>query len=149
VDLIDLVLGDEVLRGSALIKALGENAARSALKLGIGRRYPDKVTIFRQSDAGDSLYLVLRGEARLFATTGKDIVELGSAAKGDVFGEAEILGSTGARDSSAIASGNLDVVELPRKSLVDTEPAVRVYLEQLQSKRRAAVDEMAAFLNRW
>ena len=150
-DIGELVMGDDLLRTAPVVKAMGERA-REVIKLGVGRRYPDKVPVFKQADAGDSLFLVLRGEARLFAASGQDTVEVGAAVKGEVFGEDEILGSGGARSLSAIAAGDLDVVELPRQALVDCgreRPALWKVLRELLERRRAARDEIAAFLNRW
>ncbi|MHB8875591.1 MAG: cyclic nucleotide-binding domain-containing protein, partial [Myxococcaceae bacterium] len=140
-DLGELVMGDELLRGAPVIKALGEDAT-AIVKAGIGRRYPDKVTVFRQGEAGASLFLVLKGEARLFAVSGQDTVEVGAAGKGEVFGEEEILGAD-VRTMSAIAAGELDAVELQRKVLLECaprRPALLAHLKELQEKRRVARD---------
>ncbi len=151
-DPAELVMGDELLRASPLVKALGDEAARRLLKASVTRRFPDKAVVFRQGDAGDGLMLVLNGEARLFATCGSDAFEAGAARKGEVFGEGEVLDGTGVRQMSAVAAGDLDVIELPRALLFELSagrPELERYLEELRERRNKELEEMAAFLNRW
>ncbi len=152
VDLVDFVLNDPTLRECALVRALGNERAASVLKLGIGRRYPDKVQLFGQGSAGDSLVLVLKGEARLFTRIAAETLEVGTVTKGDVFGEAEVIGDSGERSCTALAAGELDVVELPRRALRDAAHAqapLLDYLTALAKRRQTATDEMASFLKRW
>ena len=150
-DIGEMVMSDELLRSAPVVRAMGEGA-KALIKAGLGRRYPDKVPVFRQAETGDSLFLVLKGEARLFAVSGEDTVEVGSAGKGEVFGEDEILNGKGVRSLSAIAAGELHAVELPYRAVFDCgreRPNLNLYLKELHARRRAARDEIAAFLDRW
>ncbi|MFZ5471221.1 MAG: cyclic nucleotide-binding domain-containing protein [Myxococcota bacterium] len=152
VDAAELVLQDEVLNKCVLVTALGPERAGALLRLGLARRYPDKAVVFRQEEGGDSLFLVLRGETRLFVREGSDSIELGAVSKGEVFGEGEVLSEGGVRSSSVIAASELDVLELPRKRVREAAedcPELLVQLQALRDKRQAALEEMASFLNRW
>jgi CRP-like cAMP-binding protein len=148
---VDLVRADQVLSGCAFVGSLG---ARSTEVLGKGvvRRCPDKVVIFQKGDTGGSLLLVLAGEVRLIGRKGPDQVELGTARRGDVFGEAEVLAATLERGCSAVAHGTVDFVELPREALLLSGALPRPIaqaLEAVSRSRTAQADEMADFLNRW
>jgi CRP-like cAMP-binding protein len=116
-DNCELVHSDEVLKTAGLVKALGTKAD-AVLTIGVARRYPDRAVLFQQGDAGTSLFFVLRGEVRLSARKGADMVELGAARRGDVFGESEILSGAPLRTTSAVAQGDLDAVEIPREALL-------------------------------
>jgi CRP-like cAMP-binding protein len=150
-DAYELVTTDRVLASSGLVAALGGSLS-AVLSHSRVRRYPDKVVLFQQGEAGSELFLVLSGEVRLFARKDTDAVELGVVRKGEVLGEAEVLSGETLRSASAVAQGSVDVVEIPRDRLLvngalphATERALR----EIHEARAQALDEMTAFLNRW
>ena len=148
---VDLVRADKVLSGCAFVASLGARA-NEVLGKGVVRRSPDKVVIFQKGDAGGALLLVLAGEVRLLGRKGPDQVDLGSARRGDVFGETEVTAGTSVRSCSAVAHGTVDFVELPREALLlsGTLPRpISQVLEAVTRSRTAQLDEMADFLNRW
>lgn len=150
-DPAELVASDARLGACAFVRALGAEA-KNVLNLGLARRYPDKVVLFQQGDAGNSLFFVLRGELRLFARRDKDVVELGTAGVGDVVGEAEFLDGAGVRASSAVARGEVDLVELARRVMLrggELTPDVKAFLETVRRQRSAHLDEMTEFLNKF
>ena len=74
------------------------------------------------------------------------------AHKGDVFGEAELVTQQLSRASTATASGDADVVELPALLLMEVGRGNRRLVEliqQLYLGRHAATQELADFINRW
>lgn len=147
----ELIAADPVLAGSPFVKALGAALARVSAKA-VLRRFPDKVVLMQQGDVGHSLFLVMKGDVRLFARKAADSVELGVAHRGEVLGEGEVLDGSNVRAASAVAQGQVDVVELPRDVLLEggaLVPAVKAVLEQVRARRRLALDEMTDFLNRW
>jgi CRP-like cAMP-binding protein len=151
-DPAETVFSDDLLRKSALVKLLGEPAARSLFKLGTAKRFPKGAPVYRQSEPGSSLFFVLRGEARLFTASGDEQLEQGTAGKGELFGEAEVLSEAGVRSSSAQAQAELDAVELPRDAVhaVETRKVELLeHLKALEAQRRAAVEELSDFLKRW
>jgi|CXWL01.1.fsa_nt_gi CRP-like cAMP-binding protein len=150
-DLSELIGADDWLKGSPLMVALGESAPE-LLKQATGRRYPQGVSLFAKDDGTDSLFLVLKGEVRLFLQQGKDRVELGVAGRGDVVGEAEVLEGHGPRGYSASAAVDVDAVEIPRLALLDVGEAQRTllkFLNSVRTQRRAALETMSDFLQRW
>jgi hypothetical protein len=71
---------------------------------------------------------------------------------GEVLGEGEVLAGDGGRRCSAVAQGQVDVIELTRAALlVDGKlPAgLAAMLKTVQTGRMKALDEMSDFLNRW
>lgn len=150
-DAAELVASNPGLSGAPLVKALG---ARSKVVLtgAVIRRFPDKAVLMQQGEPGRSLFFVLAGDARLFARRDADSAELGVVHAGDVLGEGEVLAGDGGRRCSAVAQGQVDVVELPREVLlIDGKlPAPLVaMLEEVKKGRMKALDEMSDFLNRW
>ncbi|XXF75845.1 cyclic nucleotide-binding domain-containing protein [Myxococcaceae bacterium GXIMD 01537] len=149
---IDYVRQDALLRGCALLKGLAPAVAEKLLSTAVTRRFPDGAFLYRQGDASQSLYLVLAGEACVQASREGESVEVASARKGDVFGEAEWVTSSTQRTQSALSRGGVDVAELP---VAAVEEAVRAtsalgdWLRSLHQERQSARDEMSDFLNRW
>ncbi len=146
-DAAELIAQDPVLSSAPIARLL------SAAVIGKGtlRRFPDKVVLMQQGDAGHSLFLVMKGGVRLFARRDRDSAELGIAHPGEVLGEGEVLDGQG-RQCSAIAQGAVDVLELPREALLvggQVPPALAALLREVHSRRMKALDEMSDFLNRW
>jgi CRP/FNR family transcriptional regulator, cyclic AMP receptor protein len=147
-DVFELVQADALLKTAPLVKALGAKAAE-VLRQGVARRFPASALVFQQGEAGDSLFLVLRGQVRVFARPGTDTVELAQVAKGEVFGEREILESLQVRSASAQAESDADLVELPRALVAQKAGPLFQYLSALNTQRQAALNEMNDFLSRW
>ena len=150
-DVAALVRDDDVLKGAPLVKALGARA-EAVLKQSTGLRFADQAAVFHQGDIGDSLFLVLKGELRVSAMAGSDVLELGVAQRADVVGETEALGSQATRCVQAVAQGEAELAEIPRQLLLDRGqlPApVNEYLHGLHLHRQAAIKELSDFLGRW
>ncbi len=147
-DVSELIAQDPLLSSSPLVTLL----AAPVLAKGTLRRYPDKVVLVQQADRGQSLFLVMAGAVRLFGRRDRDSAELGIAHRGEVVGEGEALEGDDARRCTAIAQGQVDVLELPREVLlVDgvVPPGLRALLKDVHGRRMKALDEMTDFLNRW
>lgn len=150
-DAYELIRHDQVLAASKVVTALGASL-QAVLAKAVVRRYPDKVVIFQQGEAGSGLLLVLQGDVRLFARKQTDAVELGLVRKGEVLGEGEVLSGEATRRSSAVAQGPVDLAELPREALRVNgalPPALQQALKAIHAARAQALDEMTDFLNRW
>lgn len=150
-DAAELIGTDPVLAASPFARAVGAELKRASEKAVI-RRFPDKVVLMQQGDTGQSLFFVLKGDVRLFARKGGDTVELGTAHRGEVLGEAEVLDGTSARSCTAVAHGEVDAVEMPREALLRAGallPAVAAHLAEVRARREKALDELTDFLNRW
>ncbi|MFT3707302.1 MAG: cyclic nucleotide-binding domain-containing protein [Archangium sp.] len=144
----DLLAKDAALASAPVVKLLGV----PTLSKGQLRRFPDQAVLFQQGDAGDSLFIVISGEVRLFARKDRDSVELGHVHKGEVFAEGSVL-EGGGRKKSAVAQGQVDVLELPRSAVLTPAgtvfPVLATLLKDVHQRRMKALDEMNDFLNRW
>lgn len=148
----DFVRQDSVLRGCALLKELPPAVAERLLSAGVARRFQDGASVFTQGDASQSLFLVLAGEACVQASRKGNSVEVATARKGDVFGEAEWVTRAELRSQSAVARGGVDVAELPVAAVEEAAraaPAFAAWLRSLHASRQSAQDEMSDFLDRW
>lgn len=150
-DAAELIASRPELSGAPLVKAFGA-AAPAMLAGAVIRRFFDKVVLMQQGEEGGSLFFVMSGDVRLFARRDTDSAELGVVHPGEVLGEGEVLAGEGGRRCSAVAQGQVDVIELPRASLlIDGRlPAgLAALLKTVQTSRMKALDEMSDFLNRW
>ncbi|MDP1829883.1 MAG: cyclic nucleotide-binding domain-containing protein [Archangium sp.] len=150
-DAAELIASKVELSGAPLVKALA-GAMSTLLPRSTLRRYPDKVVLMQQGEEGDSLFFVMAGDVRLFARRDKDSAELGVVHLGGVLGESEVLAGEGGRRCSAVAQGQVDVLEFPRAALLvggKLPPPLVAMLENVKSGRMKALDEMSDFLNRW
>lgn len=150
-DAVELIASKPELSGAPLMKALGPGA-KELLASAVLRRFPDKVVLMQQGEEGVSLFFVLAGDVRLFARRDTDSAELGVVHQGEVLGEVEVLSGEGKRRCSAVAQGQVDVLELPRAVLLidgKLPPRLLTLLEAVKKGRMKALDEMSDFLNRW
>lgn len=151
-NLEDRVFGDEDLRRSPFVSAVGEARMRELLAQAVGKRFADQARIFLEGDSGDALVFMLRGEARLLVGKGAAAAEVTVVRKGEVMGEREALGETAARAFSAQALGEVELLEFPKDviaQLTNEQRSVAEHLRQLSKSRCAAGEELAEFLNRW
>jgi CRP-like cAMP-binding protein len=151
-DVAGRVASDVVLQRAELVAVMGPRFGE-VVRTGSARRAADRAVLFQQGDAGDALVFLLSGDVRLVARRDTDTVELGLAHRGDVVGEWEVLEGHGPRQVTAIATGVVEFVELPRASLLDAggalPSALKAFLESRRAERRKALDDMTDFLNRW
>ena len=148
----DYVRQDPLLRACAMLKELPPPVAERLLSAGVARRFQDGAPIFSQGDASQSLFLVLAGEACVQASRKGTSVEVATARKGDVFGEAEWVARSELRAQTALARGGVDVAELPVAAVEEAAraaPAFDAWLRSLHAGRQSAQDEMSDFLDRW
>jgi CRP-like cAMP-binding protein len=148
----EFVLRDPVLKASGLLKELAPAVAERLLGQAVGRRFQDGAVLFQRGDSGQSIFLVLAGEAGIQTVRDSQSVEVATVRKGDVLGEAEWVTQVGHRTQSAVARGVVDVAEVPVAALDEAAhaaPALATWLRALHEQRQSAGDEMSDFLNRW
>ena len=105
--------------------------------------YPASSTIFRQGDAGDAFYLVIRGSVGVFATNAEDPVELQVKIlhAGEPFGEMALLSNI-PRTATIKAETNCEVLRLERSSfleLIRDQPSVALAIAATLSRRLAGM----------
>lgn len=151
--LVEICQADEVVRSCAFFQTLTPAECGRLVSASVALRFPDRAPVYRQGDDGQSMFLVLRGEVRLVCSgAGTQSVEFEVARKGDTFGEAELVGSSTVRSYSALAVGDVDVVQLPPAALMEVgrgNSRLVALVREIHDRRRATTQEMTAFLSRW
>lgn len=101
------------------------------------RDFKNGQTVIEEGDAGDTMYLVRSGKARVLAHLLGREIELAILGEGDLFGEVGYL--TGRpRTASVIADGSLEVYEIGRihiEALIDMNPEILARLEEFYEGR--------------
>jgi CRP-like cAMP-binding protein len=152
INLDERVLGDEELRHCPFARLVDDEIFRILLSEANGRRFTDGARIFLEADPGDSLFLVLKGEARLTIGSGAQMVDVAIVRKGELMGEREAAGESATRSYTATAAGEIELVEFPRAAvriLAHEYAAVAKHLEEIGHARKAAGAQLANFLSRW
>lgn len=132
-----LVLNDDVLKGCAAVKALGNDAAAELLRRATPRRFRAGAKICAR-DTG-SMLLLMKGEVRLFTEAGGEI---------GVIHRGEFLGDVGI----GRAEGEVDVLDLPAsavESAVSSCEPFAALLESVKADRRKASSDADEFMKRW
>ena len=98
-------------------------------------------TIIKQGDQGDVAYLIEEGEVAIIQTVGGHRIELGTARKGQMFGEMAVIDS-GRRMASAIALTEVKLLRIPRadfdRRLEASDRVVRNILKMFLDNIRGA-----------
>lgn len=145
--LSELVAQDEPLLHSDLVALLPPDAAASVLDRAHLRRFEAGTVVFREGDAGSTLFFVLRGEVQLSCESAQVV----TCVRGEVFGEAELL-RPGPRSFTAHATVELEVAEIEREwltALGATGRPLALRLEAIRKERQSARSELDDFLKRW
>lgn len=144
-----VVAGSPSLLASPLLKVLGVS---EWLDKGVLRRFFDAAVLMQQGDVEQAFFVVLCGEVRLFGRRDAESAELGVAHPGDFLGESSLLRPGEARSYSAVAHGQVDVLELSPHVFLSSGPlseSLHGLLRQAEERRTQRLDEMSDFLNRW
>ncbi|MFN0061274.1 MAG: Crp/Fnr family transcriptional regulator [Myxococcaceae bacterium] len=152
VKLVEFVDNSPMLKSSPLLLALSAEERRELLSHAMTRRFSPRANVFEVGDSGASMFLVLRGEARLSVCVEEEAVQVGASSVGEFFGEEVILEPGSARDVAAQAVGELDLAEFSRAQLESAarrSPALMEELRRARARRHAARSEMVDFVGRW
>lgn len=142
-----LLLSDDFLKGCAAVKALGKEAATELFRQGSALRFADKSMVCSCEDAPTSVFMVVRGEVRLFTPKGSEFCVV---RRGEFFGEVAADGVH--RSNTAVADGETDVLEIPAGAMADallSSDAFADLLESVKASRTRASSEKDDFLSRW
>lgn len=101
------------------------------------RSYPPGAFIVREGDKGDSIYIIVKGRAKVVTHTGDQEIRLGLLNENDFFGEVAFLtGRT--RTADVVAVFETELLELPGETvreLLVQYPHIKSVLESLYMKR--------------
>ncbi|MEJ2861105.1 Crp/Fnr family transcriptional regulator [Actinomycetospora flava] len=101
------------LRTCPQLRALHPEALEVLARAAVIRRYASGEALFRAGDAGDAMFVLLRGSvvSRITSPAG-DVVDLGVASVGHAFGYFELV-DPGPRTEDAVATRDSVVLALP------------------------------------
>lgn len=109
------------------------------------RSYPPGAFIVREGEKGNSIYIIVKGQAKAVTKVGGQEIVLGLLNESDFFGEVAFL--TGRpRTADVVTAHETDLLELPGESvnaLLAQYPHIRAVLESLYIKRmQITIDAM-------
>ena len=126
------------LRGAALLANLTDAEVWELTRIGHWRRVPSQTTLVREGDAGDSLFVLAQGEAKV-TVRGRLLNVLRA---GDCFGEmGYALGEGSARQATVEATADALVVELAPAPLAGLTLACQLHVNR--ALLRAVVDRLS------
>jgi small-conductance mechanosensitive channel/CRP-like cAMP-binding protein len=136
------------LRGIDLFHPLSEAELRTVAGRLRPLHYAAGERIIEEGAAGDSLFLVDRGEVRVLRRLGGTVREIARIGEGECFGEMAML--TGQqRTATVVAVTDVDVFMIDKAGFQDIlagNPDVAVEISELLAKRRAALTHAEADL---
>ena len=100
----------ELLSKCALLRHMPAQAIEQLLPAVRTRQLAAGEMLFQAGDPGNALFIVAKGRVEIKAESGNSIARLGG---GDAFGEMALL-SSGARTATAIALGEVDLLQIDR-----------------------------------
>jgi CRP-like cAMP-binding protein len=109
-----------------------------------GIRYEGGDVIFREGDAGDTMYVILSGEVEITQTREGKVVELARLKRGDFFGELALLDDM-PRSANATALHSTRVLPMNRRTLLvraEDDPQVLVQVLGALSLRIEKADAL-------
>jgi len=123
-------------------------AGTSAKKSGIKTYRPGDV-LFNEKDAADSLFIIQKGQIRLYIPKGRGFVEIGILRAGEVIGEMAYFDEKSRRRScSAAAIITTDVVEISfnafEKTMQGLNPWFKTIINTLAERLRKTNDKVKA-----
>src|SRR5215813_11690909 len=135
----------EALRSVPLFASLDDKAASDLRNLLKTRTVPSKTLLFRQGDAGDSLYLIENGRIRISIKDedGTDVI-LAELAQGDFFGEMALIdGKQRSADANVLEDAQLAVLSrLDFLSFIRNNPDVAIAMLSAVTHRLRRTDEL-------
>ncbi len=144
-------LGDRLLRAVRaidLFRPLSDDELRTVASRLRPLHYAAGEKIIEEGSAGDSFFLVDRGEVRVLRRLGGTPREIAQLGEGECFGEMAML--TGQRrTATVVASTDVDVFMIDKAGFQDIlagNPGVAVDISALLAKRRAALSHAEADL---
>src|SRR5207247_1187122 len=102
--------------------------------------------LIQQGAAGDSMFILVRGQAQVVVNRNGEPTSVATLRGGDCFGEMSLL--TGeARSATVVAQVDCEVVEIAKpifEELLQTTPALLPELSELLAQRRLATEGILA-----
>jgi len=120
----------ETLAKFKLFARFHREELRTLLSLCACQKFTSGQTIVREGEAGESMYLILRGAARITLGSHDLEVELSILGEGDFFGEVALV-DDGPRSASVTATEDCELLEITRADvnvLAGVKPGAAIHL---------------------
>jgi small-conductance mechanosensitive channel/CRP-like cAMP-binding protein len=135
-----------ILRQQPLFKCLSDHQLDALLPRGKVIHFGRGETMIRQGDKGDSMFIIVEGEANVEAERNGQSMLVASIKSGDCFGEMSLL--TGERRSaSVVANSDCEVVEIGKAVLAQSlkeNPGLMAQLSELLAQRQLSNEDAFA-----
>jgi len=134
---------ERALRGIDLFRPLSDEELRTATERFRRLHYAAGERIIEEGDAGDSFFVIDRGEVEIRKTLGGELRPLARLMEGQFFGEMALL--TGeSRTATVVAATDVDLFTIDKGGFHDilvANPAIAVEISTILSERRQALSQ--------
>jgi ABC-type multidrug transport system ATPase subunit len=128
---------ERALRRTPTFAALGDAGVLALAVRSTHQAVPQGTVIIREGTDGDSLFVLIKGQARVVSDAVQERVLLARLGPGEVFGERSVL-TAEPRSAAVIAETDCELAVLSRQDLIDLArdvPELRSGLEALMARR--------------
>jgi hypothetical protein len=115
-DLVSVKLGDDPGSSIPMLKGLRPAQARIVVLMGEIRKFAPGEWIVRQGELGDSMYVIIHGDADVWVGQGDDRRKVAVMHRGDVFGEMALVRHA-ERSADVVAAGDVEVLSVDQRFL--------------------------------
>lgn len=106
-----------ILNKISILAGLNDNQLYDIFRMLEKASFTDGEVVFKQGDQPSYIYIIKKGEIKLFVENGDTPFELVSFGEGDCFGESSIIGIL-PHAATAVAQGDTELVVLSRSTLM-------------------------------
>jgi CRP-like cAMP-binding protein len=135
-----------ILRQQPLFKCLSDEQLDSLLPRGRVVHFGRNETIIQQGDNGDSMFIVVQGDATVTATRDGQTKQIATISAGDCFGEMSLL--TGElRSATVVAETDCELVEIDKTVIAQSlkeNPDLLAQLSELLARRQLHTEDAFA-----
>jgi len=132
-----------ILRQQPLFKCLSDEQLDALLPRGKVVHFGRNETIIQQGDNGDSMFIIVEGEANVSATRNGQTKQITRMRGGDCFGEMSLL--TGElRSATVVASTDCELVEIDKAVIAQSlteNPDLLAHLSELLARRQLQTED--------
>jgi small-conductance mechanosensitive channel/CRP-like cAMP-binding protein len=132
-----------ILRQQPLFKCLSDEQLDSLLPRGKVVHFGRNETIIQQGENGDSMFIIVEGEANVSATRNGQTRQITRMRAGDCFGEMSLL--TGElRSATVVASTDCELVEIDKAVIAQSlteNPDLLAHLSELLARRQLQTED--------
>jgi CRP-like cAMP-binding protein len=115
-DLVSVKLGDDPGSSIPMLKGLRPAQARIVVLMGEIRKFAPGDWIVRQGELGDSMYVIINGDADVWVGQGDDRRKVAVMKRGDVFGEMALVRHA-ERSADVVAAADVEVLSVDQRFL--------------------------------